>query len=339
MGIKGFLTWIYANNPSCIKQTVKIDCLLIDLNFLLYYHSGGLITLKKLIRNIKMHIYFMIEKMEVNHVIIVLDGVPPKAKEKTRKKRIKNMLKKEIDTHFVNPMDFSTNLLLMENIKKNFIKFSKKIPKIIGSSALTLFGNKDESELKIAKFINNSNYKSFCIVSNDADTILLSIMHEKKIYIFNLKPFRKIISIKKLIKSLESIFMNNDNLRDDFCLISIMMGNDYIPKLKLVNEKSLIETYKQFSVLNLPIFKDLKIIIKNFILFLNFLISNMNFFNKVDCNDINYDNAKIYMDGISWCLRSYKQTTCVNNNFVCDINPQHPLNILLYCNSLHDDNY
>jgi 5'-3' exonuclease len=338
MGIKGFISWITINHPDCIIKNIQSQCLLIDINFMLHYHSARLVTFNELLENIQTHIYHLLNKINPEMLILVMDGIPPDAKYNVVKYRKEQLSKKQIDPKYVNPLHLSNDIELINNIKLGFQQYSKNMKKLIGINIITLFDEKDEGELKISNFINSSELSSFCIVSNDSDTILLSLLHQKNICVVNLKPKQnKIISIDKLITSLNLYFNHPTNLINDFILISILIGNDYVPKLKFVTEILIFSTYKKFASFSEKIYEKSVIYIKPLIHFFELLLSKMKFNKKISIDEINFKDIKHYLNTILWCLMCYEQSTCINEHLNFNLKPQHPFNVLLYCYSLTSD--
>lgn len=143
-----------------------------------------------------------------------------------------------------------------------------------------------------------------------------------------LKPINVIISVNKLVKILNDKLENPNNFHNDFCLISFMLGNDYLPKLKYVMEKNLIETYKKFSKSKLCLYKN-GINLKNLKIFLVLLMDNIHS-KKIQIENINLTDAKKYLDGLEWCMKMYKKMECIDTEFQCNIKPQNLFNIILF---------
>jgi len=325
MGIKGLYKWLLLSYPnSVLKSGISVECLLVDLNFLLYYHAYSQNNLDELIKNIQNHLFCLVKRYNSDKLVICLDGKPPDAKMDTIKKRIIN--RKEM------AFDFS-DVRTIEKIKTSFIEFASKLPKIIPVNVTTLFGMKDESEFKMIKYIVSYSYSSYGIVSNDADIILLSIMHSqyKNIFVINLKPKNnKVISISILIELLKNDF-NSVNLIYDFPLILLFLGNDYIPKLSFISENVLLETYKKFIKSGQPlILENKKLNYEGLILFFQILINNMHFYRRIRFSDLDSKKVECYLNGIKWCFECYCKATCIDDTFKCHNIPIHPLGILCY---------
>lgn len=332
MGIKGFTKWITTNFSLALLTKVNTKCLLIDLNFILHYHAPHVSSIDELFKDIKKHIFILINKINPDVLVIVMDGIPPKAKEKTREARIINSLKYSKNK----VIDFS-NENTINNIKLEFINFADNIKNIFNIKPITLFNDIDEGELKIFKYIDNTSYKSYCIVSNDADVILLSLMRNKFIYIMNFRNhnsyFINTLSLKCLLMKHFDFPYYFDY---DFPFICMLIGNDYLPKLKYISENMIYNAYHKFSKLKNPLINMLstKLILENFYTFLGFLINEMKSYNRTSLSSINNEESGIYIKGLQWCIQSYINSSCIDIEFKCDVPPQHPLNLMIYMKKL-----
>src|SRR5439155_7525028 len=91
-----------------------------------------------------------------------------------------------------------------------------------------------EAEFKlIRKVLNHEKTSTHLLVSTDADTILMACsVGRPNIHINNLK---NIISIDDLLQKHKQKNVVSNNPGKDFMLVSLLMCNDYLPKLKYVN--------------------------------------------------------------------------------------------------------
>ena len=175
-------------------------------------------------------------------------------------------------------------------------------------------------------------------------------MAMKPIYNINIlvkgKNMNELISIEKLIihhSSSLNIHQNietlaKSNIRDDFVSVSIMMGNDYLPKVAYVQYENLWKTFYNFmrgrqdnlmenNTINTHIFQ----------LFIYLLFKNLSpgFRKPVILND-NFVRAKSYLEGLVWCLNMYRTGVCSMYDYMYsdgDKSP-HPYELLLYLSSL-----
>ena len=113
--------------------------------------------------------------------------------------------------------------------------------------------------------------------------------------IINLRPI-EIIDVNKLI---------NDNKSYDYILITMLLGNDYLPKISNINYEALIKTYEKYIKNNNNIIIDNKINYDNFIIYITYLIFYKK--NKVKFNITNLDlnRFEIYFNNLKWCLYNY----------------------------------
>ena len=187
-----------------------------------------------------------------------------------------------------------------------------------------------ESEFKLfnkMKDINtNTNNENNILLSNDADVIImgLSILNNYNIFICNYNNnIYKEINLNKLLNELNNNKYNISNL--DYTLLLLLLGNDYIPKLKFININKIIDIYHEIK----KIYNDDKLILKennklkiNFKLFskilLRFYINNKKFKIKKlnELNELNFNLINNYIEGLIWCINDYHNTYSENQYYM-----------------------
>jgi 5'-3' exonuclease len=205
-----------------------------------------------------------------------------------------------------------------------------------------------EGEIKICnEIVNNSKNNLNCrhlIIGNDADIIVLS-MGVKPIYniniLFNGHCGRELVSLKSLL-TLFTTFLNKDttfdiminsDLRDDFVLVSLLMGNDYLPKMAFVNYIKLWDCYYAFAKENKgTLLENGKFNIKNMKAFVYLIYSNLLSAGKhVTIDTYNKDRVESYLQGLLWCLNIYNTGICNDYSYsYIGCKPVHPYELYFY---------
>lgn len=327
MGIKDFQKNLKANYEQAYSNYYlnNYDHILVDLNYVLHYCSYGVKCEDDIYDKIYVFFDKLLERLTpTKSLVITTDGVAPLAKivlQRQRRLNIKNNVKTEIGfssiiftygTEFMN--------LLYDKLKEYF----EFIEKSYCINVIFLDSKYDEAELKLTKHIIDTlkinNDDSFVYVTNDSDVLLMltAINHPFNLFIYS-KSSDDILSVGKLLDLHTTIFGITKNYNNDFTLINIMLGNDYIPKINLIDYDKLWNAYKYIVTID-------KIgIIDNNKLNINFLYKLMYkifiglkpFLRK----KYSYDSLKKsiytnYFDGLLWCFDMYKNGICSRYNFM-----------------------
>jgi len=341
MGIQNFHKWLTSKYPqtqldiSTIKT--KHEHLYIDMNFLLHYCSYGININdeKTLFHRLTTNITFLINTlMPTQSVTLVTDGSPPLAKLLTQRKRRILMARKD-NSDCINHLKLTVGTQFMESLGAQLHEYITITKKKYMIDIKTIFQQPNEAEINILKKINtrNNNHMNV-IVSNDADTIILSSSSiNQNICIANINAGKKIIiySIKKLME----LFMNEYKVSNlDFVFSMLLMGNDYLPKVHYVNFDTVLCSFTKNKYL---IDYDSKNKICKF--------NNINmiyYFRNVVCNitkkmnyryklsNYNHDKIKHYLEGIIWCITNYITNSCQKYDYMYAQGNIEPLDILYF---------
>lgn len=370
MGISNFHDFIRTNYQKAfndIKSTDTYSHVYIDINYALHYCAYGVKNEVELFD--KLYDFFdnILKLVQpTKSVIFSIDGLAPLSKMILQRKRRniiapKNSNKKTNDNFNTILLTCGTDFMLSVYDKiSNYIKFIKYIYNI---EVELLDCNIDEAELKLKKRMmdnieqDKENKDTHLFVTNDADVIVMltTLKNYSNVYVYckmkyNINNYSKqiiqILSIKKLIdlhsQSINS-HHNKTNLNYDFAAISILMGNDYIPKIYSLTFDKLWNAYKN-TIKNYPdglIQVDEKTYEFNInIEFLHnlFIILLVNtkkhFINKSSIHNTNEELYQNYFDGFTWCLDMYIRGKCSRYDyvFIHDCNPMI-YGVLTYINS------
>lgn len=319
----------------------------IDINYVLHYCSYNAKSTDDVLN--RLYTFFdnvLSELIPTKTLNVCTDGVAPLAKLILQRKRRLNM-SRSLDSEqefssliFTPGTDFMFNL---ENTLKNYFNYVKNVYNI----QINYLDNKiDEAELKLKCQVMN-NIKIFpddthIVVTNDADMIVMLCTLEKKslhnIFVFNRSNQENdIISIGKLLELHTKDVGMTINYNLDFTLVSLLMGNDYLPKVGLVDFEKIWKSYKLLSTIYPHGLVDKKLNINqkffNDLMYGVISLSKNHFTNKLtSITTISklYDN---YFDGLTWCLSTYYTGKCIRYDYMYSFSDgPHPLGIILNIN-------
>lgn len=350
MGINKFHKWLYNRYQDCFQDIKKnsVDYVYIDINCILHRIVNGSINEKILFKKFYSHIDNILKfNVPTKKLILAIDGVAPFAKIILQRKRrlqiSRNISSKNVNQsdilNVINPLYFTPGTKFMKLLPERISKYLKKIELKYKIKTEILNGS-GEAEFKIIKELVKNSKKNdrHLLVSTDADIILIACATTNSIisniYINN---FKYIISIDKLLQLHKQKVGNSSNSNKDFMLISLLMGNDYLPKLNYVNPNKLWEAYKYVLKDN-----DEGCFINNNFNY-EFLL---NLFRRLiiqipkqwmsQFNMYNYDENmyKNYIEGLRWCFEVYMNSLCEQTEYMYKYNKSpHPFGLLFYLES------
>jgi len=221
---------------------------------------------------------------------------------------------------------------LMENIFSKF-KYLKCTHKILTSNL------PDEGEIKVFNELQK-NAKlcpedTHLVIGNDADLIVLAVAiniksinvltkYQSNYVLYSVDKFVDII-IRDYLHIDVQRFNNKDkliyDLRNDISLLSLMLGNDYLPKVKLVTLNNIWSVYGtcfeclvSVNIENMSILYEYETCFKNNKINHDFLIKYFGTFMKLKKTKYGLKDyvkkseiIKSYVDGILWCHNIYSQ--------------------------------
>lgn len=343
MGIINFHKWMqqYYGSAFQKKWLESYDHVYIDINFALHHCSYGAKTIddiyKRLYGFIDSILYTTNPKISLT---IAADGSAPLAKLLLQRKRRLTKSRSDTETK-VSSVIFTPGTEFMNTLEEKISNYIVFIKHVYNINVIFEINNHDEAELKLKRAIMTNNKKwpddSHVIVTNDADvTVMLMTLDDvSRIYVFE-KGFQnsEIISIGKLL--LEHIKKVGCSMHPnlDFSALTIMMGNDYLPKINYVTFEKIWDVYKK----NLTFDKNGFFLDTNLTInpkFFNKLLlgiierTNYHYVKKVNLDNLTsplYDN---YMDGFTWCLSTYVTGICTRYNYMYEFQDSpHPFGLL-----------
>lgn len=344
MGIDGYHKWMRETHPNAFSQQWldTYDHLYIDLNFALHFSHYGSASEKEIINKLTWYIDTMISKFyPTRSIVIANDGPAPLAKLLLQRER-RTELYKKTENLSASSLLFTPGTNFMNTIESKLTPYFEKIKLTHKIEIKYLIGCDGEAELKLKKQItNNINIypnDTHIIMSNDADIIaMFGTIDTKSFYkVFictnlglNNKKDAEIISMGKLMDSHTEKYGITENFGLDFTFLSIILGNDYLPKIQYVDLNKIMKAYKNITLnttKNIVIDNALKINTKLFMKLLNSIIAQTpkkKCFENFGFNDFNLNLYKNYMDGLLWCLDMYLRGECIRYNYMYenDTNP------------------
>lgn len=359
MGIHQFNTWLKKTYPKAmnLKGDNRYNHLYIDLNFMLHNSIYKSNDEKSFLANLFKTLDDVITKYIIlESIIIAIDGPSPYSKINLQKKRRQQMANNEIDIHHLNSLHLTPGTKFMINLSKhidNYINTRKKWFKYRNVEFYVYPTTEPgEGEIKLLKkLIENGNKNlsaKHLIVGNDADLVVmamgLSIIDNIDILIKGYKSY-EIIHIDKLIVEhckkycclnfTEEYGYKILPARHDFAVLSIMMGNDYLPKLSFIKFNSLWNAYKKtrettqkFLMTSTGFDIDfLKALMDNIILDLPIQFRLIDLKNYINYGD---DNLKNYLEGVLWCYKMYNTGECKMYDYVFSCSKSPTPNFILF---------
>ena len=309
----------------------------IDMNCLLHKCNYNCISVEEIINKIRFVILEITKKVQpTKGIYLFCDGTSPFAKLLLQRER---------------------RFSMEENLSLNFTPgtvFLKSLPEKIGDIIEILKNHLNidvfidtlepgESEIKIKnKILNNfnkNNKDKHILITTDADVILILLSHPsyKNCYILD---HDIILSLKKLYELHQIKYNLLDDANIDFAFLSLLMGNDYLPKINLLTFDKLWESYK----LNVKNNKLINNINEKFILDLNMFINILNDIigkigKKYKFKTNSNEHLKNYIDGLKWNIDMYINGNCSDYHFIMNNNNLiEILNLIIYFKTF-DNNF
>jgi 5'-3' exonuclease len=348
MGIKDYHKWMRENYPSAFQSQWldSYDNIYIDINYALHYSHFGAKTENEIVGKLIWFLESIIFTLfPTRSITIANDGPAPLAKLLLQRER-RASCSRSMQNLETSSLIFTPGTKFMNSIKEKLQAYTDKIEKIYRINIDFKIGCEGEAELKLKKQIseNIDKYPSdtHIIVSNDADIIaMFGTLNENSfnnVFICTNvgvgKHNTEIISYGTLMNLHLKKCGKTKNYGLDFTLLSIMMGNDYLPKILCLDLDKLIASYKYCCRDTRGLVLDDKLTLN--IDFLTKLINGILCRTKSHHVVISFDsyNPSLYsnyMDGLLWCLDMYNRGQCVRYNYMYENDEKpHPLTLLLH---------
>ncbi len=354
MGIKDYHNWIKVSHPkSLIDPNVNNihEFIYIDMNYILHTSIYNSNTINDFVKKI----YYNLDTIFSNFIatkkiFFAIDGTSSYSKiilQRERRNKFTSEPSNDISSICLSP---GTKMIkILENkIQEYIFNLTNKYKFIKPEITFSRSCESDEGEIKICRqiFLNgqqNLNDRHL-IIGNDADIIVLS-MGVKPVYniniLFNSSGGRELLSLKNLLTSFATILnkncdmhiISNSDLRNDYVLISLMMGNDYLPKMEFVNYIKLWDAYYTFSKQNNnTLINNGKFNVDNMKIFMHIVYSNLIVAGKkITINTYDKNRVESYLNGLIWCLNTYNTGLCLDYTYTYTGGKSvHPYEIYYY---------
>jgi 5'-3' exonuclease len=324
MGIAKFHTWLRGRFCKAIHpyEHTPYQHIYIDLNNILHrlaYRAQSHQHLIDLTLATLSGIYNRHKPMKTMN--IAGDGAAGNAKIALQKKR------RELESIAT---EITPGTMLMKSLNDALRVFASKNQVI----QLDLSDNSDEAEFKICRSIQKNSIDirdTHIVFSNDADMILIAMLQDSSnnidIVVQHTVYTDYIVSIDDIVESFMDTYGYSLYKRFDFVLISLLCGNDYFPKIKLLDQDTLFDTYGKCIGLNETMMQNGKIHLDTFEKY----ISNLALRVSHNIHPSDFDSQKIsqYLVGLQWCMQLYT-TGYYTLDYMYTGNSVHPLCIAIY---------
>lgn len=342
MGITNFYKEIklkYKEAFYLINKEV-FEYLYIDMNCLLHKCTYNCISVEEIIKKIEFVILEITKKVQpTKGIYLFCDGTSPFAKLLLQRERRFSM-EENLSLNFTPGTVFLKSLLEKLGNIIEILKTHLNINVIID----TLQPGESEIKIKneILKNFNKNNTDKHILITTDADVILILLSHTsyKNCYVLD---HDIILSLEKLYELHQKKYNLLIDANIDFAFLSLLMGNDYLPKINLLTFDKLWESYR----LNVKNNKLINNINGKFILDLNLFINILNDIigkigkrYRLKLNTDPPEHLKNYIDGLKWNIDMYINGICYDYHFIMKNkgNLVDILNLIVYLKNI-DNNF
>ncbi len=326
MGIKDYLKHLDQEEPSVKLR--EYDYVYIDCNFMIHYLIYKCKNDMDLYSRVYDYFKYIFDTLKVTKkFILVFDGKYDKkllTNPKQQTQELRSKYKKDSDEYDKQPIYAGSTII--STFKTYLIDVIEKYKKIyVGKFQIDIIDDsiEGEADFKILESIYNSLQDKICIISKDSDMILISysLIINKNIQIdimSNLRPI-KFIDVNKLTKLEKKINLDKKIIETwgfDYVLITLMLGNDYLPKVSNMSYDVLLKNYfKYLTHENNQIISGKKINPNNLINFITYIVLDKKV--KYNYKNLDLERFSVYYNNLCWTLTQYKVLD-LNINYIQD---------------------
>ena len=345
MGIDNFHSWLKTTYSTSftiadISKSCLYEHVYIDLNFILHNCVYGCKTKDEFINRLNNKLnYILCRFIPTKSLTIAIDGVSPYAKlilQRRRRLAMSNSNSNKNENTF-SSLHFTPGTEFMKELHSHVEKYIATYSKLFRYFKLKYYilpaYLPDEGEIKIIAQIKKNNNKKdkHLIIGNDADiiVIMMSLNIEKLFVLISNSKTKKyeLLNLDNLYTLLLTDFPSNINIKYDFTLLSILMGNDYLPKLAFLNFNQLWNAYKKWYLVNNS--KNLLLYTqekgntgikfnagawKDFITYA--LLELLPKYRKIHLYQYKPHHTKSYLEGLLWCVNMYNTGKCSKYDYM-----------------------
>lgn len=331
MGITDFYKSIRTKYPKAFKPIwhESYDHVYIDINCALHMSSIGAQNVDDIYgKLIKFMDGVIQEVIPTKSLVVCTDGSAPLSKLMLQRKRRLMKVKDDITNMEISSLIFTPSTEFMTNLKNKLSKYLKFIGQLYSIKVDYLDPDIDEAELKLKyamdENIKNNNKDSHVIVTNDADVVVMltSLSDYTNAFVFQKSHHQnETLSIGKLMDLHTEEVGTSLNPGLDFIGVNIMLGNDYIPKVKFGTFDKIWNAYRhalKIQPTGLILNDKIQINRKFLILMMeHFTINTMKkFINDIDIKSFDKSLNDNYFDGFTWCVDMYNRGLCDRYNYM-----------------------
>lgn len=334
MGIFNFHNFIRKKYPESIirinYQNIY-DYIFIDVNYIMHACLNSWVSESEFISKLFLKFDFLFSNfLARKQIFFAMDGTPNLAKIIIQRERRANS--KNINSLWLTP-----GTITISNIENSIKKYLDKLKlKLKYINPEIIFCNSEipgEGEIKIFNQLNKINNKnnSNLIIGNDADLVILSMASQFENINILIKN-NQILSIPELIQAHKKLLNTNQDIKSDFVILSLFMGNDYFPKIYYMVFERIWNSYLNiFKLYNSPLISNGKFNKNILVNFFSDICYNLPIrFKKTDFLVNHNKYIKNYLEGILWCLNFYQTGFCPKYEYYYFGPSIHPNKILLY---------
>lgn len=343
MGITNFHKMIKEKYSKAFqnKWMSTYDNVYVDLNYVLHFCSYSAETEENVFSRLRNFFdNILLEIIPTRTLTVCSDGVAPLAKLVLQRQRRLSVSKNISEKKSFNTILFTPGTDFMKNLKTKLSDYFKFLENIYGITVDYLDSETDEAELKLKYQLMQNMDKhqndTHIIVTNDADVIVMltTLKNVENTFVFcKNNNQNEVLSIGKLIDLHTDKVGSSINPNYDFAFVSIMMGNDYLPKIRLVNFEKIWDSYMEvLKVLPNGIVNNNLSINHNFLIKMFYRVINkskqksLNIITIINSFDELYSN---YLDGLMWCFDTYHTGKCVRYDYMYEYQESpHPLGLI-----------
>jgi hypothetical protein len=339
MGIDDFIPYIkkvYGKACSNVFD-VSYDNLYIDFNHVLHHTCYVAENTDDLMDRTREYLRGIIKKVKPKkRIIIASDGAAPLAKMLLQRQRRLNSIKmidgdinldKKLNLHLTSGTSFMNGL---EKELLGFIDYLKETYKV---EVMMFITDPDEGEIKIKRQLLKLQKKfpneTHIIYSLDSDVILILFSCDDLTKIYQMLNKDLILHFGAMYDEHVKRFGKTENTKNDFVIINLLMGNDYIPKVSFVKLENLWEAYEQVAKRRprgLIVFNDslqngkpgvsIDPIFFHDILYIASKKSPKHMIDRFKITDLKSSHYDDYLKGLYWCFGMYVTGNCSDKRYI-----------------------
>lgn len=334
MGILNFHQWLEANHPGAIKKVDRhrYHNIFIDVNFMLHKSIYGCRTEEQFFNNLCFNFDFLLSNfIAIDHIIFAIDGPASYGKLMVQRQRRAHTLGK-IDK--LSSIGLTPGTELMQRVEARIQEYVDNLRYYYVAPHMEIIQSRvpNEGDIKIAhRLLQYGPEKRNLVISNDADLVIIGMSLQPVTDIdifFHHQTKVELIHLHELKENVHGL---------DFAFLSILMGNDYFPKLAYGSFDLLWKTYTELQQHAFD--RDNRIMTspneyhpENLLEFLYIYILQIPpQYQKIRINHYSPTRIQNYIEGILWCMNMYGTGECSAYDYVCHTTKViWPAEIILY---------